>query len=517
MTLQHQPTIWQRVFGMDLRSLAAFRIVAGFLLLIDLWMRWQSLEAMYTDAGLMPLAMWTNFLNEISDRPGALSWSLHAWNGSWQWQAFLFAVAAIASCLLILGYRTRLATIVSWILLVSVQVRNPIILTSGDTLFRVALFWSMFLPLGAVWSLDARRHRPGALDRSGSEYTSPATAGLILLLFSLYFFAGVSKMNGYWFSGNAMEYVSRLDIYSTEIGRRLREFPELMRWITWITLAAEVVLPFFLLVPWRNRLWRVLLMIVFFGLHIGIALTMNIGLFQYVAMAIWLALVPGQVWDVLARRFAVFGRPSVPEPAGAGAVSWPSRAGWAISLFFVIYFLLWNIANISSIPACRYAMPQPLRLVGRYLNLRQEFQMFDVPPLHSPWFVYDAKLADGSHIDIFRDQPVSYERPASVLKVIPRHHWRRWHRNLVRDNLGFEPFRQRTAEYMMEHWNATHGQQEQVVSLTVTAFLDELEPHQDEPGGQLVRVWSQLGQDELNRDLFDDLLRQMKQKGEILP
>lgn len=499
------------VFGMDLRSLAGLRILFGCCLLIDLWMRWGHLQAMYSDAGIVPLGMLNEYLRFHARW---FNWSFHALSGGTGWQVFLFGVAAVVYTMFLVGYRTRLASIAAWILLVSVQLRNPLILHSGDTLMRIGLFWMIFLPLGAVWSLDSRRRQATGVDTvPDREFASPATAGLMLLMFSLYFFAGLAKMNEIWWQGLAMEYVSRLDIYQTSIGQWVRQFPLVLKWITWSTLVIEVVLPFLLFSPWWNRRLRVLLIFIFAGFHLGIALTMNIGLFQYVAIGMWLALVPGAFWDWLGKWMAGFRFPLQIAPAGP-PLPWSGRVAWGVSLFFAIYFLLWNIASIERASLLKYAMPRPLELVGRSLNLRQEFRMFDVPPTISPWFVYEARLADGTVVDIMRNAPVSHERPEAVLDTIPGHHWRRLHRNLVRENVGMDPFRQQTADFLKERWNRTHPEHQQIVSYKVTVYMDEIVPFEEIPSGQIVVVWKQVGTEQ---DTFNELLQRMKQKGEILP
>ncbi len=508
---------WRRIFGLDLRALSLFRMAMGVLLLVDLWMRSHSMEAMYTEAGILPTGMLFDYERTLTGSGQVMMWSLHTLGGSLQWQIFLFVIAAIAAILMTVGYRTTVVTIISWILLVSLQARNPLIIHSGDTLFRVAMFWAMFLPLGAVWSVDARRRvaRTTATLR-GFEIVSPATVGLIMTLFSLYFFAGVAKLNDTWFSGIAMEYVSRLDIYSTSLGKRLRDFPGILKSITWSTLVIEVALPFLLFVPWHKHRIRIFLMIVFCGFHIGILMTMKLGLFQYTSICIWLALVPGGIMNWLDSRFQSNPVPDreLVKPLRFIAVSHTING---VAAFLVVYFLLWNTANIYQVPQLANAMPKSCQFIGRWLNMRQQFAMFDSPPAYSPWFVYDAKLSDGSCVDIFRNTPVSYERPYSVLATMPEHHWRGFHRNLVRSDDRFVPFRKSAARFLMNHWNATHDKSQQVVSLKVTAFLDEIRPYSNEPAGQMVMVWARIDSEDSGERLFDDLLKQMKEKGEILP
>ena len=148
--------IFARMFGIDVRSLAVFRIGLGALLLADLAVRTTDLEAHYSDLGVLP----RDFLSETMR--GTWKWSLHIAHGSSLFQAMLFLVAAIAAFALMLGYRSRLASVVSWVLLFSLQTRNPLVNNGGDMLLRALLFWAMFLPLDQCWSL-----KPNAAHSNG--------------------------------------------------------------------------------------------------------------------------------------------------------------------------------------------------------------------------------------------------------------------------------------------------------------------------------------------------------------
>ena len=152
--MRTRATHFRATFGLDLRSLAAMRIGLAGVVLTDLAIRASDFHAMYSSAGLAPV----EFVRSLQRIP---VWSLHLLSGSDAWQVFLFGLATVVAVAMLVGYRTRLAVIASWILLTSVQMRMPMVLNAGDTLLRVALFWSMFLPLGAVWSSTAfRRDKP---------------------------------------------------------------------------------------------------------------------------------------------------------------------------------------------------------------------------------------------------------------------------------------------------------------------------------------------------------------------
>ena len=135
----------KELFGIDLRSLALFRICLGLIILIDLLTRLPDLNTFYTDAGLLPRAA-------LVGQPQLIS--AHLMNGTVWFQAVLFLIQGVCAVGLLVGYRTRLMTWLSWVLMVSLHWRFRSILGGGDEYLRYLLFWSVFLPLGARWSVD---------------------------------------------------------------------------------------------------------------------------------------------------------------------------------------------------------------------------------------------------------------------------------------------------------------------------------------------------------------------------
>jgi len=104
---------FREIFGIDLRTLALFRAGLATLLLVDLALRARDLTAHYTDFGVMPRAVQSTNLDPFA-------WSVHLVNGTAWFQAVLFCAAALFAVMLFAGYRTRLATVMSWALLLSV-------------------------------------------------------------------------------------------------------------------------------------------------------------------------------------------------------------------------------------------------------------------------------------------------------------------------------------------------------------------------------------------------------------
>ncbi len=471
---------WREVFAMDFRSLALFRILLGMMLLADLLFRLPVLRAMYSDEGVMTREMVFRYYQSFIGNNWEYGvWSLYWISGDLGFQYFLFCISAVAATALIFGWKTRIATIVSWVLLASLHARNPLILTSGDTILKLSLFWSMFLPLGRIWSLDSRTIQWGKTkDGNGKRFYSLATVAYIWQIILMYFFTGVAKCNPDWFSGDAMEYVLRLDIYILPLGHWLLKFPILLIVVTYATLFLEVVGIWYLLYWKRNELARLIVMMAYWGFHIGIGLTMAIGLFPLICLTIWIPLLPSCVWKWLSRQKST--------TRGLEIVRNPNSRFHlvcnTIIVISIVFVTLLNISNINN-PICRRFLPQAFAPIGCWLNLDQRFQMFGQPPKSNPWFVYEATLRDGTQVDLFRSEMfgkvvlVDHQRPQSVLNSVPNHHWRKLHRNLVHP-LRAE-FRQALVDYAVRGWDEKHEGERRVARVSLTCYSEAIGPDYD--------------------------------------
>lgn len=147
--------IWTRIrrsWSLDLRSLSLFRVGLALVILVDLALRARYLTEHYTDLGIFPRKAFFELWE------GPATWSIHTASGELWFQVFLFAVHAFFALWLLLGYRTKISTIVLWILTVSLHNRNSTINSAADDLLRMVIFWSMFLPLDRHWSWDRNRY-----------------------------------------------------------------------------------------------------------------------------------------------------------------------------------------------------------------------------------------------------------------------------------------------------------------------------------------------------------------------
>ncbi|MEM8807339.1 MAG: HTTM domain-containing protein [Cyanobacteria bacterium P01_G01_bin.38] len=282
-------------YGLDLRSLALLRLGLALVLLTDLWLRAGDWVAHYSDRGVVPRAL-------LSDlwQPGY--WSLHALSGQPWVQGVLFAIAAFFALQMLVGYRTRIAVIVSWVLLISLHNRNPLLIFAADDVLRAVMFWAMFLPLGARYSIDAALNT--APEPLPKRIFSGAVVALGVQQCFIYIFSAVFKTTSpdWWPDGTAVYYSLSYDQYVTPLGHLLLGLGPLLGVLTFVTLVLEWVGPLLIWSPLRTDFCRALAVVMFIALHLGFGATLNLGIFPFLSVVTWLAFIPSSMWDGWAKR-----------------------------------------------------------------------------------------------------------------------------------------------------------------------------------------------------------------------
>ena len=104
----------------------------------------------------------------------------------------LRAFTAGCAIALLVGWRTRLATVLCWYLVASVQ---PLSYMGGDSILRLLLFWGLFLPLSARFSMDAVQ---GRVRRRRDSFISGGTVALLLQVCIIYWATGIQKTGALW-------------------------------------------------------------------------------------------------------------------------------------------------------------------------------------------------------------------------------------------------------------------------------------------------------------------------------
>lgn len=201
------------------------------------------------------------------------------------------ALVALLSCAtaLLLGFTSRLWCVLIFVLLTSLQHRNPLICDGEDTVFRLFAFYLLFLPCDARWSLSQWWH-PNQVDRSERVASAWGLRLVQMQMVVLYSSAAWSKWLGEsWRDGSAVYYVFQMsDLFGRGPLPDFITHSELtIRLLTWGVLVVEAAIPLCLL--WRRTRWLGLLL--GFALHLSLEYAMHLFLFQWIMMLGLLAFV----------------------------------------------------------------------------------------------------------------------------------------------------------------------------------------------------------------------------------
>ena len=189
-------TFWQLPLSVDLRALAFLRMSIALLLIHDIFVRLSTFDIFYSDAGAWPLEnhvsrmraatagrlrLGRRLLSSLSSHSASVALSLSICPVSLRiqirdlegemmfsiffachhdlWQRLMFGLALFLSSLFFLGYRTRQVKFAVWAMMISTQNRMTIGASGGDDLLAGVMFFCMFLPLEARFSVDAALQR----------------------------------------------------------------------------------------------------------------------------------------------------------------------------------------------------------------------------------------------------------------------------------------------------------------------------------------------------------------------
>ncbi len=409
----------------DPRVLGLFRVAHGLVLFYDLARRSSVLESFYSNAGVL-----SN--HYVLFRPQAdFQFSLLTAFSTLSEVRFAFALIALVYALYTLGLCTRLAQVLALVSLTSLNSRNLFLEDAGVSTLILLGLWTIFLPVGARFSLDALRaearaptlaERVRLRERSRSPVASLAVLALNLQLLAIYWLNARQKVGPTWQHGEALHYVLWQQRVATDFAVWLaqHEPPWLSPAATHGALFIEWLLPLLALSP--IGVWpRVLAFVLALALHGGVALLMTLGPFSYAMLALVMLRLPWEAFAAIARR--------VPRRLGvavlrarARLVRWlrASRFGRARRpLWQVDLSLLWRppreglvailmIAAVFDMSAHNPGFPVKLRpprwarSVTGYPRALQRWDMFAPDaPRDDGAGVIDALTASGRHVDPF--------------------------------------------------------------------------------------------------------------------
>lgn len=422
------------------------RIGIGGILLLDIFIRLSDLSAHYTDQGTLPLSVlhqhlwndWFISFHNISSSKGFL--------------VTLFLIQALAAFSLLIGYRTRLATFISWILLLSVHNRNPMILQGGDDLLRMILFWCMFIPWGTFYSIENRS--------ADIRFFGAGSFGLIAQISAVYFFSAMLKSSGEWRSeSTALYYALSLDQMVLPLGKLIYPYEGLLKVLTWIVFRVELYVPFLLLIPIENTRFRNIAAVIFIFFHLGIGLTLFVGLFFLIGIVSSIGLLGGSFADKIHSYLMRFNlKFKIQKPvlikARENRYAGSFRTSREILLVAtLIYIMIWNFETTNK---DLKLIPKEYKGPGYALRINQNWGMF-APCVFKDdgWYLFEARTVKGELIDLNRfGKPLDQKKPEAVVTLFRNDRWRKFSENyLFVSNAYLRPY---YCNFILKQWNQEH-------------------------------------------------------------
>jgi hypothetical protein len=397
----------------DARSLAAGRVVLATVLLIDLGRRVPVLRDLYSNDGVLPnhTVLWRPPWPQLFSVLFSASHVAEA--------AAVFAFAGVCFLCLLVGWKTRTFQVLSFVMATSLHNRILFVENSGSVALGAVLLWTAFLPLGRRFSLDAlllgERREPAP------RVVSLAVLGLLLQLSVIYGFNFLHKSGATWREGTAVHYMLFQERIVTRLGVWVRQqLPfAVTKSLTYGTLFIEAAAPCLILAPVFRRWTRLVAVVLLVGLHGGIALLANLGIFSAAMFTFLPFLVEGVHWDWLERKWPRRGffpaaaaridsfvsRDLASSPPAPTVQRWRRPLTYAREAFvaFVMVVLAaeLSVANPAVPPALRWtSRPAWMLSLVMYPHIFEGWSMFAPDSPLRDYMVYvDAVTREGRHVD----------------------------------------------------------------------------------------------------------------------
>ncbi len=439
----------------DLAPVALFRILYGLQLFNWFWQLYPNLTAFFTDDGIFSRRQLLAF------HPDRLS--LLNLVGEWWQVALIWAFSCVVALALTIGWRTRLASFLALVLLVSFQWRNPLILDGSDLVFRFMPLWLMFTNAGDLYSIDALR-RPGP--RTGRAWALPVRI-LELQVAWIYLATGIEKLGGsLWVDGTAAYYALQLEhTFGRWWARPIALQPVLVKLISWATITVELGFLPLAMIP--TRVTRIIAVIAAGGLHVGILTMMNVGNFPVIMLSALVLFVPPSWIRAFVDRTHPALLARLPRAAlrrwerlvalAAGRLplttARPSRSSELPPRSAALALVVFALFVFSTAVPFQLDVLRPTGGVAglvRFLSLDQRWDMFSPDPARADgWMLASASLIDGTTFDLYTGGPADdrSERYSDPLYT----RWVKVHERIA--NPGYGDYRLEYARYFCREWN----------------------------------------------------------------
>lgn len=400
--------IFLNITSLDSRSLSLFRILLGLTSIFRFG------TALYwSDEFLAP----AGFLPVVTLNYWATKWSLFFLNDTLTWAKILCTISLLFSLLLVLGFRTKTVLIVLWILTTSLTNRQHHIENNGFTVFRLALFWSIFVPLDRhfIFNFSKTSKLNNFSIRNPMKISGLGPFVLFMQFVIIYFFAGVTKTDESWIGTHDAIYKAlSLGAFAAPLGTYLNQYYSITQFLTISTIGVETILPLLLLIeaPWLRL--RSIATFAFLLLPIIFGNIFDLGIFPIMMCTYATCLIPSWWWD---RK-----KESTMEQIKQSSPT---------CIFITSLFLL-ALFDACSSSFKKYNFPQEPAWVNESMllfRIDQKWWMFVLPAWYDFWIDVEGVTVSGNTIDPWswfvgrEDTSFSTDRPEDIRNTFYYQPW----------------------------------------------------------------------------------------------
>ena len=410
-------------FGrVDLLPLSLMRVTFGVATLWSTIALSPVLFPLFSDAGVMPIGSLLSKVARINRvslfdiaRP---DWLLVA----------LYVMTLAALVCFTIGYRTRLSSVLSFILLTGLYERNLYAVTGASEIYRVVLFWLMFLPCGQHISFDSFFPRSKAP-------VSPAAGGAFRVRLCqaqiawIYLSGGLYKLDGAsWRSGEAVHIaLGAKHVFTRSLGDWMFQYPVITSWVTYYTIAVELAFALLMFWPFVGQsstgsgsnvrsATKAVGLVLGCGLHVGLLASLKVQYFSLGALASYPIFFEAG-W---LRRSWIGHLFWLPVRAEADSACWQeARCGSSMGHLQAIFariewsFVPWRTLGDAGLllvlvascvnrapPQLHVSTPAVVSETVEELELWQQWNMGAPDPLAVDFYLRgEGTLRDGTHVD----------------------------------------------------------------------------------------------------------------------
>lgn len=433
------------ITALDKRSLSLFRCFLAIFIVADIWVRAQDLQLFYTDAGV------------VKAEDITYGWvSIYTWFDSTEWVVFLFFMTVALALVLLNGGHSRWVLLILFYLTLSLHIKNYLVINAGDQWFKWILLLSAFLPL------DHYRWIGKSTKQSKAQllFSSPWTFLFLLQIVLVYSIAGFSKRNDVWTSGIAVQYIMQVHVYAKSTASWLLEYPSIMKGLNYFTLMLEKFGWLLFFIPVKKGYVRMGLVSVFIAFHLGLFLFLELGMFPWLALVVWSAVLPSGFWEFFFKK-----EKSIKSSTLELKHESPITIGLSAFVFcLMIYALVMNAKSFSGI--------KPVSKVIKSIRLTQRWGLFAKPAKADGWMVINAYLNGGDSIDLARpNQQLTWERPVVCSAEFDNHRQRKFAKNIR--SISYIKSRSRYVKYLCDQWDAQQKDSSRYVKTVEMHYMQE--------------------------------------------